>query len=877
MKKLMTVATVALASAAVSAAYGPYEDELPSESSEAKSFCADTGYVTLTKGDTAQANRTHYAFCYNGKDGDPDTSGKGALGEWSVSGAPQKGSKYYVGKIGSSRGVLCTDNSKGGEFHFQGSELVIGSYGRLQPMTKTSATNWIDNLYMLGGAQFYWTGAKSPLRGTAHIRRSSAASPVEFYLTSGLTIPCGLAFEGNADQCIAFKGGKADGEVVFTQDGDWSQFVGSVQVMNTTATGVTRVRFDTTELPARVTVEPNCEFKTRGNSVSMVGLTERTETPVDLDAGSTWTVGDFVVDANVTLKFADRTAKFVVTKSLTINPGGSLTIKLASDGFDMTKGDVEPIQGLISFGPDVVLTGVTADTFKYEGFVKEGAPTVTFALEQDEETGVTTLVARRKTVVERTSAEETTDPLSSHFWRAEKNAKDEFCWTDSQAPHEGADYYLSAGATPPGTGTAAEGFTFAGDSLIIKGNSKGVGFITPSGSIPSTTAFWDYKDLRIIGDYVWFRSYNGNQPSKTFGGTSLSTWELRGKVTITEGTSLHHSPYNSRVHYVTGEHFGSGSIELSSYQGASAKGSNTGRIMFSALNTNFLGRIYFDHAYYEKKDKNTQEVLYTIPDEEVHVWLYMNDGRNLGGPLPAFSYNAISVNDWGRLVALDDVSSDLVLDQANRGIWVNWVGQFDVPKETTTLTIKNPITLTGNLYKRGAGTLMLASTLRFKKNHVVDEIGTPQANSNLVTVTEGALGVASARALDGAAITVSDGASLVIRESATDDELAQKGIVNVLGDFEAARIATDAEDGKIAVTLDTSALSSDAHALTFGLVTLNTEAEAGALMAKLAVSDRIRLGKRPLHRESLEVAKNANETWTIKARYEYTGLSLIFR
>lgn len=793
MKKLAIVTLAAFAGTAAWAAYGPYDDELPCGTSEADSFTKAKGYVKHTVGDSASGSVYIYSFTTNDVKKTIDK-----CGTWDEEAAvPHAGAKYYAAN------TVVTSNPQGTPagtiITFAGDQLVIGNGGTLQSMANGNNTAKIENLFMLGGSKFYWSNSKNNLLGNAHIRRADQ-KPVTFSANASIIQSFGMDVDGDENQNITFttvKNDSACNDAVYTinASSDWSNYHGSILITNDcSVTNLTRVRFDATELPAHVTVAPNCEFKTYGNSINLAGLTERTETRVYIDDKSTWTVGDFAVDANVTLQFKDTTARFVVTNSLTIR-SGSLTLKLNDGGFDMTNGEVAPI-GLLSFGPNVDLTGVTTDTFIYEGFVKSGMPTVTFALERDEETGMTTLVARRKKIVIRESKYETTNPLSSHFWHAEKNASNEFCWTDHQAPHDGADYYLTAGATPPGTGKATDGFTFAGDSLIIKGTAKGVGFVNANGNT-STTAFWDFKDLRIIGDantYVWFRTYNGNQPSRSFGGTSLSTWELRGKVTIAEGTSLHHSPYNSRMHYVTGEHFGSGSIELSSYQGTAAVGGNTGRIMLNALNTNYTGRIYFNHPYYEKKEKESGVVQYTIPDETVHVWLYMNDGRNLGGPIPAFSYNALSVNDWGRLVALDEKSNDLVLDQANRGIWVGWVGQFDVPKATTTLTIRNPITLSGNLYKRGAGTLALASPLRFAENNNVDEIGTPRANSNLVTVTEGSVKVTHPNALNGAAVTFAEGTKLIIPVSAdATTELARFGAINTKGNGGFGSTATDSK------------------------------------------------------------------------------------
>ena len=863
MKKLMIAVVAVFAGASVWAAYGPYDDELPNGSSEAKCFSKENGYVKQTAKDSASGSAYIYSFSANNLDGSLGEK----CGKWDEEAlAPHSGAKYYV----PSSKTVVTSNPQGtpagNVITFAGDQLVIGNGGTFQSMANGNNSAKVDNLFMLGGSQFYWSGEKKSLQGNAHIRRADQ-KPVTLSANANLTQRFGMKVDGDADQQIVFTTVKNDTSfrsAIYTIDetSDWTDFHGSILITNDcSVTNYTRVRFDATQLPARVTVAPGCEFKTYGNSVSMVGLTERTETRVAIDDGATWTVGDFVVDADVTLQFEDATARFVVTNSFTINPGCSLTLKLASGGFDMSAGDVPPIS-LISFGPEVDLTGVTTDTFKYEGIVKSGAPTVTFALEQDEETGLTTLVARRKTVVIRDSKNETTDPMESHFWRAATNANDEACWTDGLAPHPGADYYLAKSATPPKTGSTSEGFTFAGDSLTIKGSSSGVTFVDAS----SVLAYLDFKDLRIVGDkgeYVMFRTYNDSQPNKTVGGTKLHTWEIRGKTTIADGATLRHSPYGGRLQFMPDEQVGAGTIEVASHNSASKKATNTGRILFGALNTNFTGRVCFKHPYNKKMSGDT--VTYEVPDADVHVWLYMTDGRNLGGPLPAFSHNALTVNDWGRLVALDDASDNVVLDQANRGVCVNWVGQFDVPKATTTLTIKNPITLTGNLYKRGAGTLVLASPLRFAENDDVADVGTPRANSNLVTVTEGSVKVTHAHALDGAAVSFAADTKLVIPVDAdATSDLAKFGAINVK---ENGGFSSTAADGKITVGFELPA-----NATAEVTVAICTVPKDSALSA-----DSFAVVRPKGYACSLTSVDNDDDTKTIKATFVPKGLILLVR
>lgn len=93
--------------------------------------------------------------------------------------------------------------------------------------------------------------------------------------------------------------------------------------------------------------------------------------------------------------------------------------------------------------------------------------------------------------------------------------------------------------------------------------------------------------------------------------------------------------------------------------------------------------------------------------EDYYMGLVVGRQANLGGPLPAFAYDALTLQNWQMLVARPDAGeTSVVLDEPTRG--VNAVGtvQFQVP-EGQGLVVASPLTLAGAIKKKGAGTLAL--------------------------------------------------------------------------------------------------------------------------------------------------------------------------
>jgi hypothetical protein len=82
--------------------------------------------------------------------------------------------------------------------------------------------------------------------------------------------------------------------------------------------------------------------------------------------------------------------------------------------------------------------------------------------------------------------------------------------------------------------------------------------------------------------------------------------------------------------------------------------------------------------------------------------LVIQRAENLGGPRNEFAYDALTLDSASRLEVLDSMS----LAELTRGIFIRWKGRFLVP-EDKSLAISQQLTVDGEMYKEGSGTLAL--------------------------------------------------------------------------------------------------------------------------------------------------------------------------
>lgn len=315
-------------------------------------------------------------------------------------------------------------------------------------------------------------------------------------------------------------------------------------------------------------------------------------------------------------------------------------------------------------------------------------------------------------------------------------------WVEGEAPEEGRMYVAVNGAgglannewpvvrTPYYTNTATP-FVFEGDCLAIGQGGR---------ILPCT------RDVEFPFLYL---SQNVTFPLSL---ASVPSY-LRGRIYLRASSDSYpqrFQAYMKGLNTVEAEVSGAGTLFVT---GRSGSGNPYGDVEFTALNTNYTGRI-----------KVCAEVnnVTAGADDYKHERVFITDARNLGGPLDAFKANALELADYSVLEARKDVDMNV----ANRGITVTGNAAFAAP-ENVTLAISNDITWNGAVRKIGAGTLALNGAARVESG----------ATATLA-VEAGCLRVGSKNALSGVTVTFADGAALLVDHAATGD-VATLGAVDL--------------------------------------------------------------------------------------------------
>ena len=160
--------------------------------------------------------------------------------------------------------------------------------------------------------------------------------------------------------------------------------------------------------------------------------------------------------------------------------------------------------------------------------------------------------------------------------------------------------------------------------------------------------------------------------------------------------------------------------------------------------------------------------------------LYVSDARNLGGPLPEFAYDALTLENMSELIA----SNSVAFTDTTRGLYLNWIAQFTTPGNTT-LKLRQPVTFNASVYKNGTGTLEMGGDLKFVDSEGVLTDTPPEASANrTLFVTGGLLKPIAARSLDGIDIVFSNKTSkldvgLALDVEPSDLDLKTNGLYNV--------------------------------------------------------------------------------------------------
>lgn len=719
------------------------------------------------------------------------TSFNGA-GMWDSGAKPEKGKKYLIpsGKqmYGPSTGTLNDPYV----YTFEGDQLVVqGTFWPLGPNYSQNILT-VEDCILLGGGKFSNGGTRPFLYGKCTVLESSASKP--FQITSGMTTAkgqwvaeFGADLYGDSGQVIQFVNTSAAGTTWYQEYalvGSQENYLGSYDIGSRLAVQIGGY------VPGSIVVRSGGTYRTwfyHGHSPetkehydvfsdpTVGSLTVENGGILEVSATNVLTVANLTLKAgaNISIKSATGTnGQIVVTGRLTVE--GPVNVSL-SRSYNTEIG-VPPRYSFIRLAPGA------SGTLRPEDFVLP-APTISDAVgtlphiyyqAEEGEDGAVRLVEGRREIVKLLRAEEIDEKAYSALICA-SNKKDLAYWSDGREPHAGADYLATTGYginIPQGTGILAfggESLTLSGGANIQSGNAKGLTGLS-------------FKELSFGTGTPYLQIWSG----KSNYAHGLSGMCVTGGVFSVCGT-IRLTPYGNFLLDVKSDLAGSGMVYARGLESAGNDGPRS-NVEFSGNNTNWTGKLLVTLVD-NTRDRPSSQWGNTVPNEGVYTTFYASDGKNLGGPMEGFTYDGITVNQLCKFA----VTGDVVLDQANRGLFVERMARFQVD-EGKTFTVANPFTLRGLLRKEGDGVLALGGKLRFAKDNDLGNDPAPEAGTNLVVVKAGGLRVDSAVAADGAAITFEAGSYLVANIGAT----AETALRSVR---EGSALASEAAGEKIPVRL----------------------------------------------------------------------------
>lgn len=382
---------------------------------------------------------------------------------------------------------------------------------------------------------------------------------------------------------------------------------------------------------------------------------------------------------------------------------------------------------------------------------------------------------------------------------------------------------------------------FRGETLCL---SSVLNFV---GTSAESTGFYA-KNLYLVGT-TKCNLYNVN----TFFVRGKGAYYLRGGITVDPEYAGEWLCRSTKLLYVESELSGGGDLKICSVDRAEPAETRyvIGYCELAGLNTNFTGRI----KTYSPYTGSCGSV--PVPSKDVMLTLYVTDGRNLGGPLDVFAYDALTLSGWSKLAATNSIA----LNQTNRGVFVDGNGQVEIV-EDATMALMNPLTLNGSLLKRGAGTLALGGELRFGDGEATT---VPATDENVIEVSEGWVKPLATNSFDGAALVFGTGAGLRLDVAPMADGLQARGLVNVKANGSIG--LAEGASGDIALAFD-GEIEKDT---VLGVATLPTKAKAEAFRALL----------KPVRPRgfsvTLSVVENDDGTATVCADVSRRGFMILFK
>ena len=279
------------------------------------------------------------------------------------------------------------------------------------------------------------------------------------------------------------------------------------------------------------------------------------------------------------------------------------------------------------------------------------------------------------------------------------------------------------------------------------------------------------------------KSFRSNRLVLRNGGTirapnSSDSCSLYGPVVADAGYAYFNA-YSGYTLTIKDEISGGGDLVFNGPDGASTS-APFANFVLEGINTNFTGTMRVTLPTYMPSDTVANTNKITPRFDRNYIKLYLTDKRNLGSPLDVPNLKALTIENMSR-VAIANTTS-LTLDDATRGIFINWVGRF-YADAGQTLTIASPLAVQGTMWKEGAGTLVLANPA---PTFGADATGTTpdaDATNHMFRIAGGVVKIAAVDAVNGLDVVVADASSQIVLDLSSEDaDFASYGIRNTKTD-----------------------------------------------------------------------------------------------
>ena len=792
----------------------------------AATYNASTGYVLLTNDAPAAVT------AFNAPDGNAN---------WSDNAAPHSNTNYFT-----NGRTFHTPTKPGTPLTWGGGQLVCNS--KFWLVANEDIT--IDDLVMINGANFYMAGTPGALLGNMTVEGTVCL----FHNSHSGGFDLAMKVVGDASS--VFRGDSRYSDMKVRLSGDLSEFYGTLILSRSSA-----AKNGSGSAPVE-----NATTNGYYLATSRVGGKLKVDQGTKLTLENDVTVASLELDDGVPLVFGtvasatNNLSCLTVEGAVTLN--GKPRILVETVDANLTAAYAYP---LIRFRAD---QNLTIDDFE----IVIGSTTSPLGLYQlkwevaeSAEEGYRELrmvkTAYDGTIISYNNAAECSKGYSPCV--VQQDAKGNNFWSDGEIPQADYAYVVTHDSSRAFYVTSTSGknsdpYEFPGEALFLDNVTLSAASSTGmSAGLVARELYWANGCVQVWG---------GGVSDKIFGST-ITWWSISGgKLYTYDGCTIENISYNSQGIRFMSELVGGGTLKMTT----TAAGKATGRKCYnfiSALNPEFTGRITVSAVSEPTVCLGDGG---TAPSLDNYITLFVTNGLALGGARPSFVYDALKLERYGMLsIARENVT---LSDGLNCGVFVSGVGQMKVADDLT-LTVARPLTLDGVLYKNGGGTLALGGELRFADGEAAT---LPAADRNVLNVQSGVLRVEAAHALDGAAVVLSNGTQIVLKETSLTDELATKGLVNVKGDFAADRFAVEGE-GTVVVAIDATDAQTSALRATFGIATFPTEAEATACQNKISFARKATVGNAILAFKNASPVLNGDGTYTLKATYVFKGLTVNIR